>query len=158
LLARLAPLQVPRWLGHVVGGAEATGKVDDFATTGTTDDEPITYTYKPAGARDRQTPQMITFFDVKPDLDHFQYFLLDERAAEERERLVFDGKPMRNTWRRPPVYSYQPRLEEGDFWASCSKQHSPSDPRLGGTKDLTCSSSELVSCCRWTTMEGSFES
>lgn len=63
-----------------------------------------------------RSPEMrgtITFFEVDLDSD-YQYFLFEDTAAVED--LIFDGHPQLDTWSPPAVYSYQPRLREGDFW------------------------------------------
>jgi hypothetical protein len=55
-----------------------------------------------------------TYFEVVSDPDRFQYFLLDDPSAVDR--YTFDGRPLAKRWRPPSVYSYEPRLPEGDFW------------------------------------------
>jgi hypothetical protein len=56
-----------------------------------------------------------TFFEVEADPDRFQYFLLEDASAADD--FYFDGRPLSRIWRAPAVYSYQPRLPEGDFWS-----------------------------------------
>jgi hypothetical protein len=56
----------------------------------------------------------VTFFEVDTDPDRFQYFLLEDGSVADR--YEFDGRPLSKVWRPPAVYSYQPRLPEGDFW------------------------------------------
>jgi hypothetical protein len=56
----------------------------------------------------------ITFFEVETDPDVYQYFLFEDPDAVDG--VIFDGSPKRDTWSPPEVYSYQPRLREGDFW------------------------------------------
>jgi hypothetical protein len=53
----------------------------------------------------------LTFYAVDTDPDQFQYFLTDDW-----ERYYFDGRPYRDEWRPPEVFSYKPRLPEPDFW------------------------------------------
>jgi hypothetical protein len=54
----------------------------------------------------------ITFFDVGPDLETYQYLLVEGDQPE----VNFDGSPARDQWWSPDVISFQPRLREGDFW------------------------------------------
>jgi hypothetical protein len=56
----------------------------------------------------------ITFFEVETDPDVYQYLLFEDPDAVDG--VIFDGSPKRDTWSPPEVYSYQPRLREGDFW------------------------------------------
>ena len=55
-----------------------------------------------------------TYYEVTSDPDCFQYFLLDDSSAFDRYR--FDGRPLSEHWHPPSVYSFKPRLPEGDFW------------------------------------------
>jgi hypothetical protein len=57
----------------------------------------------------------LTFYEVDADPDRFQYFLLEDASAADHYH--FDGRPLSQIWRPPAVYSYQPRLPEGDFWS-----------------------------------------
>jgi hypothetical protein len=57
----------------------------------------------------------LTFYEVDADPDRFQYFLLEDASAADD--YDFDGRPLSQIWRPPAVYSYQPRLPEGDFWS-----------------------------------------
>lgn len=56
----------------------------------------------------------ITFYEVDTDVELYQYFLLDE--GEQPKELVSDGRPWKDIWQPPTVFSFQPRLREGDFW------------------------------------------
>lgn len=60
------------------------------------------------------TVSTITFFDVDADVERFQYFLFED--ADEALKLVSNGNPWKDHWVPPDVYSFQPRLREGDFW------------------------------------------
>jgi hypothetical protein len=55
----------------------------------------------------------ITFYEVGTDPDRYQYFLLEEIG---RVGLLSDGRPWEDNWLPPKVFSFQPRLREGDFW------------------------------------------
>jgi hypothetical protein len=57
----------------------------------------------------------LTFYEVDDDPNRFQYFLLEDASAADHYH--FDGRPLSQVWRPPAVYSYQPRLPEGDFWS-----------------------------------------
>jgi hypothetical protein len=56
----------------------------------------------------------LTFFELESDPDRFQSFLLEDVSVADR--YEFDGRPLSKLWRPPAVYSYRPRLPEGDFW------------------------------------------
>jgi len=56
----------------------------------------------------------ITFYDVECDVERYQYFLLEDGVRPRG--LVSDGRPWTDIWEPPRVFSFQPRLREGDFW------------------------------------------
>jgi hypothetical protein len=45
----------------------------------------------------------------------FQYLLVADLALVGADQLRFDGTPVER-WDPPDVYSYEPKLKEGDFW------------------------------------------
>jgi hypothetical protein len=60
------------------------------------------------------TASTITFYKVETDVERFQYFLLED--ASQASYLVANGAPWKEAWMSPSVFSFQPRLREGDFW------------------------------------------
>jgi len=56
----------------------------------------------------------LTFYDVRCDVDRFQYLLIDSKSPVTLP--AFTGAPLAEHWRPPKVYSFQPRLREGSFW------------------------------------------
>jgi hypothetical protein len=63
----------------------------------------------------------ITFYEVDTDVDRYQYFVIDGDEAWRwgyggDRFLVANGRPWADAWAPPPVFSFQPRLPEGDFW------------------------------------------
>ena len=56
---------------------------------------------------------MLRVYRVRQDIERYQYFL---RADDEPFILEPDCKPRAATWTPPPVFVYEPLLEDGDFY------------------------------------------
>ena len=64
----------------------------------------------------------ITFYEVDCDVDRYEYFLVDGDEAWRwgplgDRHVVANGRSWADDWQPPPVFSFQPRHEEGDFWS-----------------------------------------
>lgn len=55
-------------------------------------------------------------FEVMPDIDRFQTFLVEERFGMSIQDQIFDATPRADNWPRPEVYVLRPKLKIGDFF------------------------------------------
>jgi hypothetical protein len=54
-------------------------------------------------------------YRVRPDVNHYQYFLLEDNKLLLSDMLKFDGTPKAENWVPPAVYIYEPKLKAGNF-------------------------------------------
>lgn len=57
-------------------------------------------------------------YRVRPDVNKFQYFMLEDQALELSDTMTFDGTPGKaETWAAHSVYIYKPKDKLGNFLA-----------------------------------------
>jgi hypothetical protein len=57
-------------------------------------------------------------YRVRPDVNRFQYFMLEDQALALSDMMTFDGTPGKApAWVAPSVYIYEPKLKKGHFLA-----------------------------------------
>lgn len=55
-------------------------------------------------------------YRVRPDVNHFQYFMFENESDGLSDRMTFDGSPGKSaTWVSPAVYIYKPKHRKGNF-------------------------------------------
>jgi hypothetical protein len=54
-------------------------------------------------------------YRVRPDVNDYQYFLLEDDSLALSEMLTFDGTPVADKWTAPAVYILEPKLRSGNF-------------------------------------------
>jgi hypothetical protein len=54
-------------------------------------------------------------YRVRPDVNNYQYFLLEDDNLVGTEMLDFDGTAKGDEWVAPAVYIYKPKLKKGNF-------------------------------------------
>lgn len=54
-------------------------------------------------------------YRVEPDVNNFQYFMLEDDGLLLSEMLNFDGTPKADKWEAPAVYILKPKLKAGNF-------------------------------------------
>lgn len=57
-------------------------------------------------------------YRVRPDVNKYQYFMLEDQALELSDMMSFDGTAGKaETWIAPSVYIYKPKQKMGNFLA-----------------------------------------
>lgn len=57
-------------------------------------------------------------YRVRPDVNKFQYFMLEDQTLELSDMMTFDGTPGKEeTWVAPSVYIFKPKQKMGNFLA-----------------------------------------
>jgi hypothetical protein len=54
-------------------------------------------------------------YRVRPDVNNYQFFVLEDDNLVGTEMLNFDGTPKADRWVVPAVYIYAPKLKKGNF-------------------------------------------
>jgi hypothetical protein len=54
-------------------------------------------------------------YRVEPDVNNYQYFLLEDEALLMSAMLNFDGTPKADIWETPAVYILKPKAKKGNF-------------------------------------------
>lgn len=60
---------------------------------------------------------------VRPDVNNYQYFMLEDANIGLTELMTFDGTPKTDKWAAPDVYIHKPILKKGNFpdlWATAT--------------------------------------
>ena len=74
---------------------------------------------------------------IRPDVNNYQYFMLEDANIGLTELMTFDGTPKVDTWTAPAVYIHKPRLKKGSFpdlWATATLV--VDETALEGLRDL----------------------
>jgi hypothetical protein len=62
-------------------------------------------------------------YRVRPDVNKYQYFMLEDANIGLTELMTFDCTPKGDKWAAPAVYIHKPRLKRGNFpdlWATAT--------------------------------------
>ncbi len=59
-------------------------------------------------------------YRVSPDVNKFQYFLLDDHECGLTKMMDFDCTPKTEEWVAPAVYTFNPKRTNGNFPALCA--------------------------------------